>query len=77
MVDVIAKLQEAARKAVAAAERLEKGGDAADEDEGEAGAEAEVEAEAEAEAPMETEPEENGSAEAAALDGEPQQHSDS
>ena len=69
--DVIAKLQEAARKAVAAAERLEKGGDAADEDEGEA----EAEAEAEAEVPMETEADETGSAEAAAPDGEPQQHS--
>ena len=69
--DVIAKLQEAARKAVEAAERLEKGEGAADEDEGEA------EAEAEAEAPMEGEARGNGNAEAAALDGEPQQHSSS
>ncbi len=54
MVDVIAKLQEAARKAAENAERLEKGEGAAEEEEEEADEEADVESEP-ANAPAEQE----------------------
>ena len=58
MVDVIAKLQEAARKAAENAERLEKGEGAAEEEDEEADEEAVAEAEAEADedADVEAEP---------------------
>ena len=71
--DVIAKLQEAARKAVEAADRLENCEGVADEDEGET----EAEAETEAEPPTQAKAAETGSAEVTAPSGEPQQHSGS